>query len=103
MLTIEGVGRDKKTNDVVHHAFAVVSNAPDGSLRFSSWLVDGRHTQAQGKVLGPGSFSWELKVPHGTVRYTLTCQGDTWTEEGAFSPKPGVWRPSFGMSLTRVK
>lgn len=68
LLLIEGIGKsiDPSTSQeqVVHHALAVLSYNPlSGQYKFSSYLKDGRSTDAWLITTGENKFLWGFDTP----------------------------------------
>lgn len=111
ILLVEGVGKSlnpsTEQETIVHHAFAVLSyNVGTGQYKFSSYLKDGRSTDAWLITTGENKFQWGFDIPgRGKVRYSATLEPGkkTWNEVGEFSSGGNNWVKFFEMNLTKVE
>lgn len=101
VLLVEGRHHAKEGEESVHHALAVLSYDPTTQgYRFSSYLADGRSGDYPARW-DEGNLVWTIATPNGTVRYTITVEGDRWQEIGEHSVDGETWRQFFAMNLTR--
>jgi hypothetical protein len=106
VLTIEGTGRDPRTQKVNFHAFAFIAfNQLTNQLGMKSFTMDGRQTEAYFNVIADNQFVWGFDVPTGKIKYTisLSTEKNTWNEKGDFSPDGSQWFPFMEMNLIRQK
>jgi hypothetical protein len=89
---------------VVHETLGVLTyDETAKNFKFSTFLANGISGVQDLKIVG-GHYEWGFQVPKtGTVRYTITIDGDTWSEIGEFSRDGKTWAKTFEMKLTRVK
>ena len=109
VLLVEGVGKSLDTQSagsIVHHALAILSfDQGEDQYRFSSYLKDGRATNALFTIIAEGKYQWEFEVPSGKIRYLITIdlKTKTWNEIGEFSNDKGTtWMKFFEMNLKKV-
>ncbi len=105
VLQVEGVGTlasaDADSSRTVHHAFAVVSFAPQsGTYTLRSYIATGQYGDFE-LTLVPGGVRWQREVPGGRIRNTALISGDTWHEVGEFSRDGVQWRQIMEMRLRR--
>ena len=106
---VEGVGKAvdpaTKQENVVHHAFAVLSyDQISNQYKFRTYLKDGRSTDAWFNVVGENKFQWGFDIPNrGKTKYTNTIDGKTWNEIGEFSADGTKWNKFFEMNLKKIE
>lgn len=109
VLIVEGTGKDKapgkEEEAIVHHAVGVITYDERAKVyRFSTHTMEGRHADAELKVIDERTFEWGFQVPVGTVRYTINfTEKGQWHERGDFSQDGKTWRQFHEMTLDRVK
>jgi hypothetical protein len=105
-LLVEGVHRDVKTNELNHHALAIIAwDDHQRQYRFLSALAAGQTGYFPAKLEGT-KFIWSIAIPKGpTSRFTISLDDpDKWREVGEQSRDGGVtWVKFFEMNLERVK
>lgn len=103
ILVIEGRHWAENPEQLVHHAFAVISwDEKAGHYRFQSHLADGRSGTYQG-TLENGAFVWHMEIPNaGRIRYTIRVEEGVWREVGE-RQQDGTWMPFFEMTLNRAR
>lgn len=105
-LLVEGLHRDEKTNEVNHHALAIIAwDDHQRQYRFLSALAAGHTGYFPGRLEGK-KFIWSIPIPNGpTSRFTISLDDpDKWKEVGEQSRDGGVtWVKFFEMNLERVK
>lgn len=103
VLVIEGEHRAAGTDQVVHHAMAVVSwDEEAGEYRFRSYLANGREGDFTGRF-EDGAFVWGMELPGQQIRYTIRFGDDRWLEIGERSADGGEsWQKFFEMDLARA-
>ena len=105
-LLIEGFHTDKSTNEVNHHALAIIAwDDFQKQYRFASALAAGRTGYFPARLEGK-AFIWTIAVPNGpTSRFTIALDDpDKWREVGEQSRDGGqTWVKFFEMNLDRVK
>ena len=108
-LQIDGIGRAKKEDgtagDVVHDAYAMLRWDDQAKQYRFSTVVAGRGTaEPTFEVTGENTAVWTMKVPQGTMRYTITLnEKGQWFEVGEFSRDGEKWSKFLEMTLTKVK
>ena len=101
VLLVEGLHYAEGTQEVVHHAMAVLSYDPETKgYRFRSHLNNGRAGDYSAKLDG-GNFVWMMEVPGRSIRYTIKIEGNQWNEVGESSTDGETWIQFFQMDLTR--
>ena len=104
VLVIEGFHRASDSDDVVHHAFAMLTWDDDAGLyRFRTQLANGRSSDSTGRF-EDGAFIWSPPTPPGMeMRYIIREDehGD-WFEIGEMSRGDQGWRKFFEMRLKRT-
>ena len=103
-ITVEGLGKDKESGELVFQAFGVFSyDAEKDAYVLTTFQTEGYSITMNPEVTDDG-FIWGFDVPQGTVRYTATLTDTSWTEIGEFSPDGGeTWFQTFEMNLTKVR
>jgi hypothetical protein len=108
-LMIEGLGHRKNEDGsagaVVHDAFAMLRwDGVARQYRFSTALAGRGTAEPEFEVTGTNKAVWKMRVPQGTMRYTisLTEKGE-WFEVGEFSGDGQQWSKFFEMTLQKVK
>lgn len=105
VLMIEGLGRSKDVDTVVHSALAVVSYDEQARVfRWRAFTAEGRQTDAEAKV-EKGKLEWGFPTsPQGRVRFTIKVDEDgRWFEIGEMTPDGQKWHKFFEMTLDRQK
>jgi hypothetical protein len=110
IVIVEGIGKAldpvTKTEQVVHHAFAVLSYDKNTSqYKFRSFLKDGQSTEAWFNVAGENKYAWGFETPNGKIRYNIIIDPTkkAWNETGEFSRDGTNWMKFFEMNLTKVE
>jgi hypothetical protein len=108
LLTIEGAHHrmiDGLTNDIVHHAFAIIAyDEKEKHYRLQAYTEGGGYTDAKAIVVD-GKLEWGFRLSAtAEIRYTirLNDQGQ-WIETGEISRDGMKWAKVFEMTLERVK
>ncbi len=107
LMLIEGLGKSYDASvqeeKVIHNALATISYNPQtGNYDFQSYVAGRGSGTAVGKVLDEHTFQWELSVPHGKIRYTITIsEKEQWYEIGEYSPDGQAWNQFFEMTLAK--
>jgi hypothetical protein len=105
-LLVEGLHRDVNTNDVNHHALAIIAwDDRQRQYRFLSALAAGQTGYFPARLEGK-QFIWSIPIPNGpTTRFTISLEDpDKWREVGEQSRDGGVtWVKFFEMNLDRVR
>lgn len=103
-LKIEGIGTSKTDGSVGHHAIGLIFfNRDTNEYVFQSLTHEGYATRSKANFNDEGEFVWGFEVPGGQIRYTISLDGDTWTEKGAYSPDGNQWYPILEMKLKKVQ
>jgi hypothetical protein len=102
VVTIEGTGRDPESGDVSFEAYAVV--AYDGEQKLIWTAYNNGNILTLEPTIADNSLTWGFPVEGGEIRYTITVEGNRWTEVGEFSSDAGsTWVQTFEMNLTKVE
>lgn len=103
LIVVNGLGRDKVTNEKVFEAFGIISyDKEKEKYIFTTYTDKGNHGVAD-VFLEDGKLDWWFKVANGgTIKYTITYTDTTWNEDGNYSPDGENWHPFFHMDLTKV-
>jgi hypothetical protein len=105
VLVVEGVHRKPDGDEVVHHAFGMLTWDDDAELfRFRTQLADGRASDATGRF-EDGAFVWAPQAPPGMeLRYVIReDENGDWFEIGEVSRDGGEsWKQFFEMRLERT-
>ena len=73
--------------------------------KFSSYLKDGRNTQAWLNIIEDGKYQWGFDIPNGKIKYSITLDASkkAWNEIGEISNDNGsTWVKFFEMNLRKV-
>ena len=71
--------------------------------KYATFLANGNSGVQDFKIVGD-HYESGFQVPKSvTVRYTITIDGETWTEIGELSRDGKIWTKTLEMKLTRVK
>lgn len=102
VITVRGLGTIG--SDTVHHAFAVIHRAQDGSgLLMRAFTAEGRWIDPE-IVATEHGYTWTMRDPRiGLVKYEQSFdEEDRWIENGFFSRDEGkTWTQFMGMVLAR--
>lgn len=99
MVEGKGVGQNGKEG---HHAMGMIYyNIDNARYEFHSIIKEGMTTLATAKIDDNGHFIWGFEVPGGQIQYTISIDGDSWVEKGAFSRDGNQWWPIMEMTLQR--
>jgi len=104
IILIEGKGLSQDSNDIIHHALAVVTWIDTKQLyQFSSNLADGRGGVFEAKTNQNGDFIWWTTSTNGTRRFTIKInEKGEWFEIGEFSKDGEKWFQFFEMTLKKL-
>jgi len=103
-ILIEGQGRDVDSNEITHHALAVISwQNKLNKYRFSSTLANGRDGLFEGYTNDKGQFVWVMNSEYGKRRFIIEINAnEEWFEVGEFSKDGESWFQFFEMTLKKV-
>jgi hypothetical protein len=104
LILFEGEGK-KDDGTIAHNALGLLSFNPfNKKYEFNSHLASGLETMANFEVIIPNSnFKWWFNDNRGgTIRYTITIDGNKWKEEGEYSQDGTKWNKFFEMNLKRT-
>ena len=102
VLSLEGLGKDKKTGAVVHDAFGVLFfDQEKQAYRMRSFVSNGRGGEFPAAIKN-GVIVWTMSVPGRDVRYTIKLDDQgRWYEVGEFKMGEN-WTQFFEMRLKKV-
>lgn len=102
VLTLEGLGKDKKTGTVVHDAFGVLFyDAEKQTFRMRSF-VSGRGTGEFPASIKDGVIVWNMTAGPREVRYTIQLDDQKrWHEVGEYKAGDN-WVKFFEMTLKKI-
>lgn len=102
IMTVNGIGKDKNTGKKSFEAFGILSyNKQKSKYVFDAYTAEGQHTLAD-VALSKNKFDWWFDVPNGgTIKYSITFDDHSWSEDGNYSPDGNQWYPFFHMDLTK--
>lgn len=101
-------GKGTQTKDgkerVTHDALGVLYyDLFSWSYKMDSWIAKGMHAHADFEVLETGKYQWSFEAGQaGTMRYTITFEGDKWHEIGERSTDGESWFTFFEMNLKKI-
>ncbi|MBL1144549.1 MAG: hypothetical protein HND54_06385 [Bacteroidetes bacterium] len=93
-------GKGTSNEKIIHDAFAVISNNPNGGYFMTSFLGDGKEGKYE-LVGSKGNYVWKIPTPQGQVIYTMQITEETWKEVGEFEME-GKRYPFFEMNLKKI-
>ncbi len=101
-LLVEGRFFNAKGKSV-HETLAVLSyDDKQKNYSFATYLANGISGVQVFKIVGD-HYEWGFDIPGGgTVRYTITINGDKWHEIGEYSRDGKSWTQTFEMDLERA-
>lgn len=103
-ISVEGKGTSKTDGSLGHHAIGLIFfNRDTNEYVFQSLTKEGYATRSKANFNEDGNFIWGFEVPGGQIRYTISLDGDTWIEKGAYSPDGSQWYPILEMKLKKIK
>ena len=102
LLVIEGRGVDPESGNEKFAAYGVLNySAPNNTLLFNAYTQEGYHTMAHATLDG-NIFTWWFDKPNGgTIKYIITFDEHTWSEDGLYSPDGNTWYTFFHMDLKK--
>jgi hypothetical protein len=102
VLSLEGLGKDKKTGEVVHDAFGVLFFDPQTKAhRMRSFLATGTGGEFPATVK-KGEIVWNMTAGPREIRFTIRLDDQgRWHEIGEVQVN-GQWMKMFEMTLKKV-
>ena len=102
VLSLEGLGKDKKTGQVVHDAFGVLFIDPvSKSAKMRSFLATGQGGEFNATIK-KGEITWFLTAGPREIRYTTSLdEKGQWHEVGEVKIE-NQWMKVFEMTLKKV-
>ena len=91
------------TERMIHDALGVITyNSEKEHYDFMTHLANGRSGQYIMTELESGDLQWELPESRmGKMKYTITVDGDQWTETGMVSQDGKDWKKFFEMKMVK--
>ena len=103
-LLAEGLGKNKSDGKVGFESIGLIYyNNEKKQYEIKSLLADGNQALTSAQINDNGQFIWGFDVPGGSIQYTTTLKGDTWSEVGEYIMPNGQAFTILEMSLKRIK
>jgi hypothetical protein len=104
VISLEGLGKDKKTGAVVHDAFGVMYfDQQSKSYKMRSFVASGQGGEFPATIKD-GVIVWTMNAGPREIRYTIKLDGQKrWHEIGEIKLEADKWTQFFEMTLTKVK
>ncbi len=104
VISLEGLGKDKKTGAVVHDAFGVLFfDQQSKSYKMRSFVSTGQGGEFPATIKD-GVIVWSMNAGPRETRYTIRLDDQKrWHEVGEIKLEGDKWTQFFEMTLTKVK